>query len=235
MGDTYNKLFCDPKLPFADCALKWAAANKIRTRSEKMSSDEDEDNKDTSEESKADRHMSLRRSKRNSNNADTDVVDEDTDALSELENLAKLGRSDEPPPPSYWFGERALETRLHHIAHTVQNSEWPPSTSKMQSGKSHEERKKHIAIDVETERAKLQALLSEGGSAGGRDDASSDSGSRRSTPAPPPAHQRAPPTPISARPDGPDAFLPSGKNMISICFAHSYIHFNIIDNFINIV
>lgn len=164
--------------------------------------------------------MSLRRSKRTSNALDRDA-DDDTDALSELETLAKLGRIDETLTPEHWFTERALETRLHHIAHAVQNCEWPSATAasvskvgdsgvtQSESEDRKQSQKRHIAIDVETERAKLHALLSSPQAAhtasreahrvpptmGERDDASSDSGSRRSTPAPPPAHQRVAPSP----------------------------------------
>lgn len=190
-----------------------------------MSDEEEEETKDDVEDSPDDKLSSLRRSKRNSNHADKETVDEDTDALSELETLAKMGRTEGFPPPSSWFSERSLETRLHHIAHTVQNCEWPASGkthrasdsvksahAKAQDENKNANKKQHIAIDVETERAKLHALLSSPhpAHAGGRDraseaspvtrqhagwdrdDASSDSGSRRSTPAPPPAHQRAP-------------------------------------------
>lgn len=209
LGDTYNKIFCDPKLPFADCATKWYASHKgMKTDTQKMSSDEDERN--NSEESASETRMSLRRSKRTSN-VDRDN-EEDTDALSELETLAKLGRIEGSLSTDYWFTERALETRLHHIAHAVQNREWPVTIGSMgkseigRSGQpeSSDERKhpqkRHIAIDVETDRAKLHALLSSPVAAhcGPRDDASSDSGSRRSTPAPPPAHQRVAPSPAPA-------------------------------------
>lgn len=151
--------------------------------------------------------MSLRRSKRTNPERD----DDDTDALSELETLAKLGRIEESLSPEYWFSERALETRLHHIAHAVQTSEWPAtSAAPKESARGHSDhdakhaQKRHIAIDVETERAKLHALLSSPAAAHSagrdplRDDASSDSGSRRSTPAPPPAHQRVAPSPAPA-------------------------------------
>ncbi|CAH0404772.1 unnamed protein product [Chilo suppressalis] len=204
LGDTYNKIFCDPKLPFADCATKWYASHRsgAKSDSQKISSDEDERN--NSEESACETRMSLRRSKRTSNMCDRDN-DEDTDALSELETLAKLGRVEGALSPDYWFTERALETRLHHIAHAVQNREWPAAgqaASKQQEARDtpderKQAQKRHIAIDVETDRAKLHALLSSPAAAhcGPRDDASSDSSSRRSTPAPPPAHQRPPPSP----------------------------------------
>ncbi|XP_063529219.1 chromodomain-helicase-DNA-binding protein 7-like [Cydia strobilella] len=205
LGDTYHKLFCDPKLPFADCASKWYNSNKSGAKKaeekEKASSDEDEKG---SEGSASETRMSLRRSKRTTN---VERDDEDTDALSELETLAKLGRADEALTPDMWFTERPLETRLHHIAHAVQNCEWPSASGSKSDTRSiqaelQEERKqsqkRHIAIDVETERAKLHALLSSPAAAhsgAARDDASSDSGSRRSTPAPPPAHQRVAPSP----------------------------------------
>lgn len=210
MGDTYHKLFCDPKLPFADCASKWYNSSKSGTKKteevQKMSSDEEEHN---SEGSGCETRMSLRRSKRTSAACERD--DDDTDALSELETLAKLGRVDEALSTDMWFTERALETRLHHIAHAVQNCEWPSAPSKPGDAALRAElqedrkqtQKRHIAIDVETDRAKLHALLSspQAAHSGGRDqprerdDASSDSGSRRSTPAPPPAHQRVAPSP----------------------------------------
>lgn len=209
MGDTYNKIFCDPKLPYADCATKWYTSHKsTKTEPQKMSSDEDERN--NSEESASETRMSLRRSKRTTNMCDRDN-EEDTDALSELETLAKLGRIEGSLSTEYWFTERALETRLHHIAHAVQNREWPGTVNmgKSDVGRSGQPetaderkhtQKRHIAIDVETDRAKLHALLSSPVAAhcGPRDDASSDSGSRRSTPAPPPAHQRVAPSPAPA-------------------------------------
>ncbi|XP_053604849.1 chromodomain-helicase-DNA-binding protein 8 isoform X2 [Plodia interpunctella] len=194
LGDTYNKLFCDPKLPFADCANKWYSSHKGKTDAQKVTMDDDEN----AEENTGETRMSLRRSKRTSNACDKDNED-DTDALSELENLAKLGRVEGSMSPEQWFSERALETRLHHIAHAVQNREWPsaapqPVVEQASERTEGEERrhKRHIAIDVETERAKLHALLSSPG------DASSDSGSRRGTPAPPPAHQRPSPAPAPA-------------------------------------
>ncbi|OWR44909.1 hypothetical protein KGM_214202 [Danaus plexippus plexippus] len=230
LGDTYNKLFCDPKLPFADCARKWYGKYKGISTSKvenpkpttpaatQLTTSDDEDKSTT--ESTSEPRMSLRRSKRTSNALDRDA-DDDTDALSELETLAKLGRIDETLTPEHWFTERALETRLHHIAHAVQNCEWPSATAasvskvgdsgvtQSESEDRKQSQKRHIAIDVETERAKLHALLSSPQAAhtasreahrvpptmGERDDASSDSGSRRSTPAPPPAHQRVAPSP----------------------------------------
>lgn len=230
LGDTYNKLFCDPKLPFTECAHKWYAAQKRNknNESQNVSTDEEDDNKD---DATYEPKMSLRRSKRNSN---CDREAEDTDALSELETLAKLGRNEESLPANHWFSERALETRLHHIAHAVQKCEWPTSANihkasdRILQPETREDRKqsqkRHIAIDVETERAKLHALLSspraahtspreraaaadlKGSGAWERDDASSDSGSRRSTPAPPPAHQR--PSPAPAAPAAPAPAAP---------------------------
>lgn len=200
-----------------------------QSESQKNASDDEEKG---ASESTAEPRMSLRRSKRTSNVHDRDT-EEDTDALSELENLAKLGRIDETLTPEHWFSERALETRLHHIAHAVQNCEWPSSSSatpsKVAEGVSaHTEtsedrkqtQKRHIAIDVETERAKLHALLSSPQAAHSssrdthrsvveRDDASSDSGSRRSTPAPPPAHQRVAQSPAPAVAPSPVPSAPS--------------------------
>lgn len=212
-------------MPFADAARKWHGKYKSTTKTDtpKATSEDEEKNVLESEP-----RMSLRRSKRTSNALDRDN-DEDTDALSELETLAKLGRVDETLTPEHWFSERALETRLHHIAHAVQNCEWPSTSanSKLtndgnQVAESVEDRKqsqkRHIAIDVETERAKLHALLSSPQAAHSssrethrpptvlnldRDDASSDSGSRRSTPAPPPAHQRVAPSPAPSVPPSP--------------------------------
>ncbi|XP_046961984.1 chromodomain-helicase-DNA-binding protein 7-like isoform X2 [Vanessa cardui] len=230
LGDTYNKLFCDPKLPFADCARKWHAKYKSGTKSDTPKPTSDDEEKINTEATTEPR-MSLRRSKRTSNVLERDTED-DTDALSELETLAKLGRIDETLTPEHWFSERALETRLHHIAHAVQNCEWPSamsttSSSKISDGNStqvevqddrKQSQKRHIAIDVETERAKLHALLSSPQAAHSasrethrlptvlnqeRDDASSDSGSRRSTPAPPPAHQRVAPSPAPSVPPSP--------------------------------
>ncbi|XP_045762222.1 chromodomain-helicase-DNA-binding protein 7 isoform X2 [Maniola jurtina] len=228
LGDTYNKLFCDPKLPFADCARKWNAKYKSGMASDLQKAVSDEEDKGASETA-AEPRMSLRRSKRTSNVHDRDA-EEDTDALSELETLAKLGRIDETLTPEHWFSERALETRLHHIAHAVQNCEWPSASAAMVPSKGadgagaqaeasddrKQNQKRHIAIDVETERAKLHALLSSPQAAHSssrephrsvveRDDASSDSGSRRSTPAPPPAHQRVAPSPAPAAPPAPAA------------------------------
>ncbi|XP_047544601.1 chromodomain-helicase-DNA-binding protein 7 isoform X1 [Vanessa atalanta] len=230
LGDTYNKLFCDPKLPFADCARKWHAKYKSGAKSDTAKPTSDDEEKINTEVTTEPR-MSLRRSKRTSNVLERDTED-DTDALSELETLAKLGRIDETLTPEHWFSERALETRLHHIAHAVQNCEWPSamsttSSSKISDGNSaqvevpddrKQSQKRHIAIDVETERAKLHALLSSPQAAHSasrethrlptvlnqeRDDASSDSGSRRSTPAPPPAHQRVAPSPAPSVPPSP--------------------------------
>ncbi|CAH2243153.1 jg14445 [Pararge aegeria aegeria] len=232
LGDTYNKLFCDPKLPFADCARKWNAKFKSGIQSDSQKAGSDEEDKGVSDTA-AEPRMSLRRSKRTSNVQDRDP-EEDTDALSELETLAKLGRIDETLTPEHWFSERALETRLHHIAHAVQNCEWPSASTatgptKTSDGTSapmesmddrKQSQKRHIAIDVETERAKLHALLSSPQAAHSssrethrsmveRDDASSDSGSRRSTPAPPPAHQRVAPSPAPAAPPAPAPAPPS--------------------------
>lgn len=216
LGDTYNKLFCDPKLPFADCARKWYATHKGSSSTSKttpaatsMTSESQKVSSDEEDRSIHETKMSLRRSKRTNPERD----DDDTDALSELETLAKLGRIEESLSPEYWFSERALETRLHHIAHAVQTSEWPAASAaaKEAARGAHSDahdakhaQKRHIAIDVETERAKLHALLSSPAAAHSagrdplRDDASSDSGSRRSTPAPPPAHQRVAPSPAPA-------------------------------------
>lgn len=206
MGDTYNKLFCDPKLPFADCASKWYASHKggRKTDTQKLSSDEDDapDMKEPASDARI-----LRRSKRTSHAMERDN-DEDTDALSELETLAKIGRIEESLSPERWFSERALETRLHHIAHAVQNREWPgaspvPKSDTGRSGRSEppEERKqsqkRHIAIDVETDRAKLHALLSSPAvahsalAAHSSQEAGGEGG-------PPPAHQRVAASPKPA-------------------------------------
>ncbi|KAJ0181794.1 hypothetical protein K1T71_002516 [Dendrolimus kikuchii] len=207
LGDTYNKLFCDPKLPFADCASKWYASHKSgrKTDAQKLSSDED-DSQSTKEPVTSDTRT-LRRSKRTSHVLERDN-EEDTDALSELETLAKIGRIEESLSPERWFSERALETRLHHIAHAVQNREWPAASPapKPESGRSgraeaQEERKqtqkRHIAIDVETDRAKLHALLSSPAAAHSAlaahpgQEASGEAG-------PPPAHQRVAASPKPA-------------------------------------
>lgn len=190
-------------MPFADCASKWYAGHKSGTRSEVQKISSDEEDAPTSEEAAGETRMSLRRSKRTSNACDR-TADDDTDALSELETLAKLGRIEESLPPERWFSERALETRLHHIAHAVQNREWPAAAKPeaRAAPDAHDDRKqgpkRHIAIDVETDRAKLHALLSSpqaahsGGAGGAAGAAPADSG------APPPAHQRppAPPAPV---------------------------------------
>lgn len=198
LGDTYNKLFCDPKLPFAECARKWYQKS-TKTENRKPSSDEEDNTEKPTNDTRT-----LRRSKRTSHLVDRDH-DDDTDALSELETLAKLGRTEEFPGPECWFSERALETRLHHIAHAVQNREWPS----VQAAESHvsrqtEERKhvrRHIAIDVETDRAKLHALLSTPAAAHQASGSAAPPVSPGET-APPPAHQRAAPAPstLSATP-----------------------------------
>lgn len=204
LGDTYSKLFCDPKMPFADCASKWYASHKSGTKSDAQKISSDEEDPPGSEETAGETRMSLRRSKRTSNNCDR-MNEDDTDALSELETLAKLGRTDETLRPD-WFSERALETRLHHIAHAVQNREWPVAAKPEPADAKHAT-KRHIAIDVETDRAKLHALLSSPAAAhsgaapglagpglGGSGLSASDSA------APPPAHQRLPAPAAAAAP-----------------------------------
>ncbi|CAD0196208.1 unnamed protein product [Chrysodeixis includens] len=195
LGDTYSKLFCDPKMPFADCAGKWYSSHKSSTRTEAQKISSDEEDTTVSEETAGETRMSLRRSKRTSNACDR-VVDDDTDALSELETLAKLGRIEETLPPERWFSERALETRLHHIAHAVQNREWPAAAKPeaRAAPDAHDERKqgpkRHIAIDVETDRAKLHALLSSPQAAHSGGAAGAAAGEAR-PPAPAPAGARA--------------------------------------------
>lgn len=213
LGDTYNKIFCDPKLPFADCASKWYATHKSSRKHDtpKLSSDEEDAN--STKEPAASETRTLRRSKRTSHVLGRES-EEDTDALSELETLAKIGRIEESLSPERWFSERALETRLHHIAHAVQNRDWPSAsqTPISESGRSgrtdtvderKQGQKRHIAIDVETDRAKLHALLSSPVAAHSSlaahssqprsDEAGGESG-------PPPAHQRvaASPKPVVA-------------------------------------
>ncbi|XP_038222216.1 chromodomain-helicase-DNA-binding protein 7-like isoform X1 [Zerene cesonia] len=238
LGDTFSKLFCDPKMPFAESARKWFSKFKSTSKSEAPRPNSDEEDK-SSNDNAAETRMSLRRSKRTSHVHDRDTED-DTDALSELETLAKLGRIEESLSPEHWFTERALETRLHHIAHAVQNCEWPSASTSSVANKTEDgpsvdvsedrkqSQKRHIAIDVETERAKLHALLSSPQAAHSntrdhrtssataasmvlgseRDDASSDSSSRRSTPAPPPAHQRIAPSPAPSVPPSPSTAAP---------------------------
>ncbi|KAH9640843.1 hypothetical protein HF086_014429 [Spodoptera exigua] len=199
LGDTYSKLFCDPKMPFADCASKWYASHKSGTKSDAQKISSDEEDAPGSEETTGETRMSLRRSKRTSNNCDR-TNEDDTDALSELETLAKLGRTDETLRPD-WFSERALETRLHHIAHAVQNREWPAAAKPEPRAASDtldtkQTAKRHIAIDVETDRAKLHALLSSPvaahtGTAPGLSALAAPSSAADSA-APPPAHQRPP-------------------------------------------
>ncbi|KAJ2953582.1 hypothetical protein O0L34_g1186 [Tuta absoluta] len=212
LGDTYNKIFCDPKLPFADCARKYYSIQKPapKTDTSKASSDDDESISET--------RMSLRtRSKRGAGSGSAERDDDDTDALSELETLAKLGRVEESLSAEHWFSERALETRLHHIAHAVQNCEWPappaaasaPAVAPSAVAPArHDDKKRHIAIDVETERAKLHALLSSPAAAHAAtrsparaDDPAGD----RATPAPPPAHQRVAASPAPAPAPSPAA------------------------------
>ncbi|XP_022820443.1 chromodomain-helicase-DNA-binding protein 7 isoform X2 [Spodoptera litura] len=204
LGDTYNKLFCDPKMPFADCASKWYASHKSGTKSDAQKISSDEDDAPGSEETAGETRMSLRRSKRTSNNCDR-MNEEDTDALSELETLAKLGRTDETLRPD-WFSERALETRLHHIAHAVQNREWPVAAKPEPADAKHAA-KRHIAIDVETDRAKLHALLSSpaaahSGAAPGlaAPGLAAPGLATADSAAPPPAHQRLPAPAAAAAP-----------------------------------
>ncbi|XP_050553375.1 chromodomain-helicase-DNA-binding protein 7 isoform X2 [Spodoptera frugiperda] len=204
LGDTYSKLFCDPKMPFADCASKWYASHKSGTKSDAQKISSDEEDPPGSEETAGETRMSLRRSKRTSNNCDR-MNEDDTDALSELETLAKLGRTDETLRPD-WFSERALETRLHHIAHAVQNREWPVAAKPEPADAKHAT-KRHIAIDVETDRAKLHALLSSpaaahsGAAPGLAGPGLGASGlSASDSAAPPPAHQRLPAPAAAAAP-----------------------------------
>ncbi|CAB3231113.1 unnamed protein product [Arctia plantaginis] len=203
LGDTYSKLFCDPKMPFADCASKWYVNHKSASNdAHKVSSDEEDGAAEESNDGPADGRVALRRSKRTSA-APERTADDDTDALSELETLAKLGRIEDSLPPERWFSERALETRLHHIAHAVQNREWPAAATKpdVSDDRKHAQ-KRHIAIDVETDRAKLHALLSspqQAHSSGATPAPAPDA-------APPPAHQRVaaspapPPQPVVSTP-----------------------------------
>ncbi|KAG7311586.1 hypothetical protein JYU34_002634 [Plutella xylostella] len=201
LGDTYHKIFLDPKLPFVDCATKYYSLAKP-SRKEEPAKSSDEDDEAKTESGNEDASYSPRKLRRSQRGAGGD----DGDALSELESLARRPRVDQLSP-AHWFTERALETRLHHIAHAVQNCEWPAPADAKPAAAASKPAKRHIAIDVETERAKLHALLSSPRAAHRdpkweRDDASSDS-SRRSTPAPPPAHQRpspAPPPPADAAP-----------------------------------
>lgn len=190
LGDTYSKLFCDPKMPFADCATKWYTSHKSTGKSDcQKPSSESEDGADEH----SDTRTALRRSKRTSA-APERSVDDDTDALSELETLAKLGRIEESLTPDRWFSERALETRLHHIAHAVQNREWPAAKAEALDERKHAQ-KRHIAIDVETDRAKLHALLSSPQHA----HAGATGSATPTEVAPPPAHQRvaASPAPVA--------------------------------------
>lgn len=190
-------------MPFADCASKWYVNQKSASNdAHKVSSDEEDGVAGESNDGPGDGRVALRRSKRTSA-APERTADDDTDALSELETLAKLGRIEDSLPPERWFSERALETRLHHIAHAVQNREWPAAAAAAAKPDVSDDRKhaqkRHIAIDVETDRAKLHALLSSPQQA--------HSGGATPTPAadvaPPPAHQRvaaspAPPAPPAA-------------------------------------
>lgn len=208
LGDTYNKIFCDPKLPFADCARKWCSSRRSTPKndSQKASSDEEEPSgererdREREETGASEGRMSLRRSRRTMGAPERD--DDDTDALSELETLAKLGRVEEPLGVDAWFSERALETRLHHIAHAVQNREWPaPAASAHPAPSSaaddRKPAKRHIAIDVETDRAKLHALLSSPAAAHSGTPTPAAAGGEEG---PPPAHQRVPASPAGAAP-----------------------------------
>ena len=141
-----------------------------------------------------------------------------------------------------WPKEHAIEARLRHIVHAVEQKEWPVSVNftagdetelmlnekdnsdvitittdhgvsrslaAMNNISAAKKRKRHIAIDVETERAKLHALLNSShmtsqpptalskptilsGSNWEANEESQSEESRRSTPVqPPPAHQQA--------------------------------------------
>lgn len=187
LGDSYHKLFCDPKLPYADSARKWSESKRRRVPSPKRDSG---DSSHEDEDGDADK-LSVRRSKRTSQHEerreeeDDDCKMESTSALSELETLARSVRGEqeakinESLPSVHWFKDTTLEARLHHVVHAVQNNEWPlltrptssegtdkvrespgPAHSAHSSQASQPKRRKlHIAIDVETERAKLHALL----------------------------------------------------------------------------
>lgn len=179
-------MFCDPKLPYADSARKWAESKRRQVPSPKHESG------DSSHEDEDGDKLSVRRSKRTWR-ADEERRDDDDDeckmesssALSELETLARSVRGEQetkaneslPLPSVHWFKDTTLEARLHHVVHAVQNNEWPLLTRPASSegtdkvrespGPVHssqasqpKRRKLHIAIDVETERAKLHALLS---------------------------------------------------------------------------
>lgn len=181
LGDSYHKLFCDPKLPYADSARKWAESKRRRAPSPKHESGDSSHEDGDGDGDKP----SIRRSKRSSQHEDDDddCKIESTSALSELETLARSVRGEqevkanESLAPVHWFKDTTLEARLHHVVHAVQNNEWPlvmrPASSegtdkvRESPGPAHslhasqpKRRKLHIAIDVETERAKLHALLS---------------------------------------------------------------------------
>lgn len=73
--------------------------------------------------------------------------------------------------PVKWPRDHAVIARLHHIIHAVECKEWPASTSFSAATPErptvatpdtvdhHPKKLPNIAIDVETERAKLHALL----------------------------------------------------------------------------
>lgn len=69
--------------------------------------------------------------------------------------------------PVKWPRDHAVVARLHHIIHAVECKEWPASTTFSAATpertpdllEAHSKKLPNIAIDVETERAKLHALL----------------------------------------------------------------------------
>jgi hypothetical protein len=179
LGDTYNKLFCDPKLPYADAAKKWKESkNKITIEVKGLSNPADEFEDSEQEE----KHAAAKKNKPNSSDKKDDGDDvQSPDTIVEAESSTKEDNSN-------WFNDHTLELRLQRIIHAVQsgeNEKLPcranstntsspaPSASSAPSPRtpqsyltssslSHlhgKHKRPHIAIDVETERAKLHALL----------------------------------------------------------------------------
>lgn len=212
LGDSYQKLFCDPKLPYIDAANKWLESKNKTTKpkeTEKVQEvieaetkpevKDDESKPETKDdETKSDEPEQKVEETENKETENAETKSE-PEVVLEPSKIEVVDKNDEPPAAIHWFTNTNLETRLHHIIHTVQNNEWShlskstsdaishsmsapsprnssplhaispgPSASPLPRGsqslsfqsQSHlSKHRKHIAIDVETERAKLHALL----------------------------------------------------------------------------
>lgn len=128
LGDSFQKLFCDPKLPYADTARKWLESRIKRTEARLLEKSKEQDNSGK-EDNESD--QPVRRSKRNSGHSDKKYdSDDSSSALTDIEAFAQLAKLDtektiDQPTAVYWFKDIQLEARLHHISHAVQNNEWP--------------------------------------------------------------------------------------------------------------